>query len=583
MKKTLFVLWIISSSLFAQDTKLDPLQIAKRIADRVIRETSFEFTEIEQKPSFDLQVIDFPKAFNDRNTANVYAFAKIIATEKINLMFGISYSEPFKIWINNQLVFQNSRHTKFRFNEIAYEMFTYQDTFSVSLNKGENRIIVYSPKTKNSIIYLREITAAEKKPIAKFEPIHQEKKFTWSWCYLVKSKMGSSKIINNYPSKLLLDSLYDEKTFKNYDCIIPKPALLKKLAINPLNTFKKDSYADWNYPNGILMMTVATLSDATDDLRYKEFVNEYCNFIIDNLTQFKKQYYKDHDLRGSFYRIFRKCMLDDAGSPSLPFAELELIDKTKRYDALLNEMVNYVYKEQPRLSDGTLCRPEPEKWTVWADDLFMSVPLFVRAARINHNKKYLDDAAKQVINFNKYLFDAEKGLYKHGWFSQSNEKSKIFWGRANGWVIWATSELIQNLPKNHPLFKQVEKIFTNHLRGLIKFQDESGMWHQILDDKSSFEETSCTSMFIIGFSRAIINGMIDKKYSANVMKAWNALQNNFSQDGIVKDICCGTGIGYTSEFYKTRDRYNNDPRGLGAVITSAIEVDRLEKYLRTNK
>lgn len=582
MKKILFILLAVSNSLCAQDMKLDPMQIAKRIADRVIRETSFEFTEIEQKPSFDLQAIDFPKAYNDRNAANVYAFAKILAPEKINLKFGISYSEPLKIWINDQLVFQNSRPTNFRFKEIAYEMFTYQDTFSVNLNKGENRIIVYSPNSKNSVVYLREITEAERKPISKFDPIHQNKKFTWPWCYLAESKMGSSKIINNYPSKTLLDSLFAEKTFKNYDCIIPKPALLKKLTINPLNTFQKDSYADWNYPNGILMMSVANLSEAAGDSRYKKFVEKYCDFISRNLAQFKKQYYKDHDLRGSFYRIFRKCMLDDAGSPTLPFAEIALVDKTKKYDAILNEMVNYVYQEQSRLNDGTLCRPEPEKWTVWADDLFMSVPLFVKAAKINHNRKYINDAVKQVANFNKYLFDAERGLYKHAWFSKSNEKSKIFWGRANGWVVWATSELLANMSKNHSRYKQIKKIFIDHLNGLIKYQSESGMWHQILDDKSSFEETSCTSMFIVGLSRAIVDGMIDKKYYANVMNAWKALQNNISKDGIVKDICCGTGIGYSTEFYKTRDRYYNDPRGLGAVIISAIEVSKLQKYLMNN-
>ncbi len=73
-------------------------------------------------------------------------------------------------------------------------------------------------------------------------------------------------------------------------------------------------------------------------------------------------------------------------------------------------MVNYDFNEQPRLKDGTLCRPEPEKWTVWADDLFMSVPLFLRMGKITGDKKYFDDAAKQIINFNQLLFDKKRTL-----------------------------------------------------------------------------------------------------------------------------------------------------------------------------
>jgi len=105
------------------------------------------------------------------------------------------------------------------------------------------------------------------------------------------------------------------------------------------------------------------------------------------------------------------------------------------------------------------------------------------------------------------------------------------------------------------------------------------MWHQVLTDTSSFEETSCTAMFILAAARGITYGILEKKYASNVFKAWNSIQKNIDKDGIVKNICCGTGIGYDTDFYKNRKRYDNDPRGLGAVITAAVEVGKLEKYL----
>ncbi len=44
--------------------------------------------------------------------------------------------------------------------------------------------------------------------------------------------------------------------------------------------------------------------------------------------------------------------------------------------------------------------------------------------------------------------------------------------------------------------------------GNCSVQDETGMWHQILDDSTTYEEASSTSMFICAFSRGIRLGII---------------------------------------------------------------------------
>ena len=79
-------------------------------------------------------------------------------------------------------------------------------------------------------------------------------------------------------------------------------------------------------------------------------------------------------------------MLDDAGAPTFPFLQIYINKKEKKYYDLISEMADYVMNKQTRLENGTLCRPEPEKWTVWADDLFMSVPLMLRMGKITGEK-----------------------------------------------------------------------------------------------------------------------------------------------------------------------------------------------------
>ncbi len=116
---------------------------------------------------------------------------------------------------------------------------------------------------------------------------------------------------------------------------------------------------------------------------------------------------------------------------------------------LVDTIAQVVRKEQLRLPDGTFCRPEPEAFTVWADDLFMSVPFLSIMAKATGDVSYYDEAAKQVLQFQQYLLDEKTGLYKHGWFSARREKAIAFWGRANGWIVWATAELLNVLPPQH--------------------------------------------------------------------------------------------------------------------------------------
>ncbi len=420
------------------------------------------------------------------------------------------------------------------------------------------------------MIYLREITASDQPTKSLFVPVDSYyKNYTWPWVYVSGKNLTEGEIEN----------IFSGKNLTNMKVIYPVQNKIEKLNIPDWAVFKKASYLEWNYANGETIMSLCTLAKETGQKIYIEFVKKYCDFTIEHMPLFRKQFNIDHDVRGTDYRIFRKGMLDDVGGPVLPYVELALLDSNNTfssspYDSLIQVMADYVMNRQFRLPDGTLCRPEPQRWTVWSDDQFMSIPFLVRMGKLTSQDKYYNEALKQIINFHKYLFVPAEGLYKHGWFSWTGKRSAVYWGRANGWAAWAISEALKYIPANILGYNKVKKLFINYLYGLIKVQDKDGMWHQVLNDPSSYEETSCTAMFTIALSRAIQHGWLNKKYSANVQKAWAALTKRIS-GGIVEGICGGTGMGSTAKFYEERKTYKNDPRGLGAIITAAVEVQKL--------
>ena len=61
--------------------------------------------------------------------------------------------------------------------------------------------------------------------------------------------------------------------------------------------------------------------------------------------------------------------------------------------------IRYISGKQLRLADGTLARSRPQPDTLWLDDLYMSVPALAEMGKLTGERRYFDDAAKQVLQF----------------------------------------------------------------------------------------------------------------------------------------------------------------------------------------
>ena len=142
-------------------------------------------------------------------------------------------------------------------------------------------------------------------------------------------------------------------------------------------------------------------------------------------------------------------------------------------------------------------------------------------------------------------------------------------------MIWGASEALLRLPRTHPRYERILHLFREHITGLMKYQGSHGLWHQVLDHPESYEETSCTAMFVIALARGIRHGWLDTSYAGAAWRAWDGIARQVAKDGTVSGICRGTGVGSDIEFYANRKTLPSDPRGLGAVITAGVEMQRV--------
>ena len=335
-------------------------------------------------------------------------------------------------------------------------------------------------------------------------------------------------------------------------------------------------YQEWRYVNGVLALSMLDLANETKDKRYCEFVkNNYDFFFNNNINKQLKAEYEKGIRNTGYYRFFSMSSLDDCGAMGAGLSELNKKYPSKQYQDYLKRIANYILKKQERLSDGTFCRGEKGKETIWADDLYMSLSFLTHYGATINDKECFDCAASQVIKFDSLLFDNTTGLYYHCYYNETKQQGVAHWGRANGWTLMAQALLLNYIPVDHPLRKNILTIFKKQVNNIARYQSKNGMWHQLLDKNDSYLETSCTAMFAYAIAKGVNEKWLSKDYASIAIKAWEGICSFITKDSQVENICMGTGISQDLPFYYNRPAPLNDVHGLGAVILAGLEIVKL--------
>lgn len=340
-------------------------------------------------------------------------------------------------------------------------------------------------------------------------------------------------------------------------------------------------YSRWEYPNGVLAIGMMQAGKALHEPRYQDYCLQSYAFIFDHLAPFEKLYRQN--IKGEWAPFFAMNSLDACGAMAAGLSDVNAVAGKKVYEDYLDRAADYISNQQLRLPDGTLCRPAPRYRTLWADDLYMSVPFLARMGKRTGNKKYFDDAIRQVEAFNRYLYDPSTGLYFHCYYDSVEHNGVARWGRCNGWIAMAQAELLNNLPKDHPKRQELIGLLLRQIVGFSRYQDISGLWRQVLDRPDSYLETSATAMFVYAVARAVNEGWIPRSYLSIARDGWEGLVSKITADGQVEDVCIGTSIGDNIRFYLTRPKRLNDTHALGAVLLAGVEMMRAQDTGRTAK
>lgn len=337
------------------------------------------------------------------------------------------------------------------------------------------------------------------------------------------------------------------------------------------------NFGHWSYPLGVVMCGMKRYSEIFNDAQAADYVARHMDMTVGMYE------YSRWELREYGYSFF-DSMLSDVDAldycGSFAYAALMCCDADMCKNAA-DFVADYIINKQERLPDGIFYRQQLNTFaemTVWADDTYMSLPFLCRYYEMTGDISILDEIVNQIKLFFKYLYMPDRRLMSHVYSVKHEKRTGIAWARGNGWVLYTLTEILKVLPESHSDYGAVYNLFIELCEGFYAHYTAGELIHQIIDKRSSYEETSGTAMCIVAYARAIKNKwLIDEKYKDAAFDMWNTMcEKSICYNGDLYGVCTGSCYSFREDYYSKELLTNiNDTHGTGIVLMAAAELSQI--------
>jgi unsaturated rhamnogalacturonyl hydrolase len=340
--------------------------------------------------------------------------------------------------------------------------------------------------------------------------------------------------------------------------------------------------AKWIYDQGLILKAIEKVWLRSGNGKYFDYIKKSMDFFVTKegtIRTYKQGDYNIDNITPGRNLLLLYDVLED--------------EKYRKAAAILREQL----KEHPRTKEGGFWHKKIYPYQMWLDGLYMGEPFYAEYAIRFNELQAFDDIANQFIWMEQHARDAKTGLLYHAWDESKEQRwankttgqSPNFWGRAMGWYGMALVDVLEIFPTTHAKRAELINILKRYITAIKKVQDpQSGVWWQILDKgntKGNYLEASASSMFVYTMAKAVRLGYTPaseiaaaKKAYAGVLKTFVTVDNGVTN---LNRVCQVAGLGGNPyrdgsfDYYVNEPIITNDPKGLGAFILAAAEMETL--------
>lgn len=328
-------------------------------------------------------------------------------------------------------------------------------------------------------------------------------------------------------------------------------------------------YGTWNYPVMVGHFGLVKTAEVLNDKKLLSYFAESMRFAA---RYFEYAVYDAKEFENN-PSILPRCAsfnhLDPIGTIGMNMQKAYFYTGDRELLNVIKDLALSIMTQVPKFENGAYHRVK----TMWTDDLFMSVPFLLGMEKITGDSVWEDRAATMFLTYTEKMYMDADNVFSHIYYVEKGEKTNVPWGRGNGWVFVALTEFLEKVGKDNLHFEKIKEIFQNFSRGIAALQDKNGLWHQVLDKNESYAETSCTAMFLYGFSKGIRLGILGDEYVSNANKALEGLlKNQIDCHGNIYGVCKGSSCSSDWKYYSERlGTVKNDDHGTGILLAAMCE------------
>jgi unsaturated rhamnogalacturonyl hydrolase len=193
---------------------------------------------------------------------------------------------------------------------------------------------------------------------------------------------------------------------------------------------------------------------------------------------------------------------------ALPALDLYLKTNDGRYLEYARAIVGFMENSAARTPNGAFV-PHPPVLEVWIDVCYFTAPALALLGRISSDAAMLERAVDQMNLHRDHLIDPDSGLFWHVAYVDRNSHSPCLWARGNSWFSIAAPQVLAEIEAadaTRALSAKTERFraaLARQLNQVAALQDESGLWHTVLDRDDSYLESSSAAGFALALGRAL--------------------------------------------------------------------------------
>lgn len=337
----------------------------------------------------------------------------------------------------------------------------------------------------------------------------------------------------------------------------------------------------WTYDQGVLLEGISAIWQRTAGGSYFEYIKKSMDHFVrpdGTIRTYSQESYNIDNVKNG-----RALLL------------LYKVTGQEKY-LKASQVLRNQLKTQPRTQEGGFWHKKIYPNQMWLDGLYMGEPFYAEYSAMMNDTAAFDDITNQFVFMERHSRDAATGLMYHGWDESKQEKwaskttglSAHVWGRAMGWYGMALADVLEYYPANHPGRKQLLDILGRFAQAVVKVQNSSsGLWYDIMDApmrKGNYFEASASSMFVYTLAKAVRYGYLPASYLKYAQKGYEGIKKQFVETvdaGKVnlKGTVSVSGLGGkpyrdgSFEYYMSEKVITNDPKGVGAFMLAANEME----------